>query len=313
MLDIIVTHYDEPWETGKKFFDMLGCQRGIDFAGIRVILVHDGTRKFPSPLLKGYPYKTIQYEIPHRGVSAARNYGLDKATAKWVMFCDFDDTFSNVYALHGIMQHMDRDADFMWTPFLEEYRRDGQILLKEIGENITFIHGKFYRREWLNENGIRFPEGIDYSEDSAFGAVVNELAMKGRRGSIKAPYPAYIWCIREDSVSMKPENAERNMTGFLNRNFYVVEEFMRRNIPHERMVFRMFADAYWAFHRADMAFPEHEQYFIGEARKYLPDMGKVDDEVKEQIMAAARTAFIGQLKKNPESFDEWIHRIFYCE
>lgn len=25
MLDIIVTHYDEPWETGKKLFYIPGC------------------------------------------------------------------------------------------------------------------------------------------------------------------------------------------------------------------------------------------------------------------------------------------------
>lgn len=313
MLDIIVTHYNESWEVGKKFFDMLGCQRLINFADIRVILVHDGTRKFLGQLLKYYPFKTIQYEIPHRGVSVARNYGLDMATAKWVMFCDFDDMFSNAYALHGIMEHMERDIDFMWTPFLEEYTKDGKTLLKEIGENITFIHGKFYRREWLNQNGIRFPEDIHYSEDSAFGAVVNELAQKGRRGNIKTSYPAYIWCVRDDSVSMAPENAEKNLTGFLDRNFYVVEEFMRRKIPHERMVCRMFYDAYWAFHRKDRQFPEHEQYFAGEARKYLLYMASVGSDVQAQIMAAARTAFIGQEDENAESFETWIDRIFCCE
>ena len=42
MLDIIVAHYNEPWKTGEKFFQMLDLQRDIDFSQIKVILVNDG-------------------------------------------------------------------------------------------------------------------------------------------------------------------------------------------------------------------------------------------------------------------------------
>ena len=41
-LDLIVTHYKEPWSVGKKFFDMLALQRDINFDDVGVILVNDG-------------------------------------------------------------------------------------------------------------------------------------------------------------------------------------------------------------------------------------------------------------------------------
>lgn len=306
MLDIIVPHYNEPFETGKKFFDMLSCQRGVDFSTFRVILVHDGVAKFRKQLFRDYPYEVIQYEIQHGGVSAARNYGLDMAKDRWVQFCDFDDMYATAYALRGILDHMDRDVDYMWTPFIME----GMDRPVEIDrDNATFIHGKFFRREWLNEMNLRFPEGIHYSEDSAFSTLVNELAKPHRRGKIKTSFPAYIWCNRPDSVSMNPANDAKNLTGFLDRNFYVVEEFIRRGIPHQPMVGRMYADAYWAFHRKGKSFLEHEQYFIGNAKKYLPDLADVPGQDMKRIMAAARVAFEGEEAENTETFDEWVKRI----
>ena len=309
MLDIIVTHYNEEFRVGKKFFDMLGCQRGIDFADIRVILVHDGSGKFPERYFRDYPYLVAQHCIPHGGVSAARNYGIDAATAKWVQFCDFDDMYAGPYALVGILPHLKRDIDFVWTDFYVEHRKDGQLVLTTKGENLTFIHGKYYRREWLNENGLRFPEDIRFSEDSAFGAVVNALLTDGRNGHIKTPSPPYVWCERPDSVSMDPANEERNLNGFIDRNFYVVEEFKRRGIPHRLMVGRMFADAYFSFHRKDRQFPEWEKYFIGEARKYLPDLETLDANDMGPVMAVAEKFVNGTIDPEAETFGQWITKM----
>lgn len=311
MLDIIVTHYDEPWETGRKFFDMLGCQRGISPSNFRVILVHDGGCKFPKEYFRRYPYRVIQYRIPHAGVSAARNYGLDMATDKWVQFCDFDDMYSNAYALMGILPHMEKDLDFLWTPYMSEYAKGMDILTRaEEKENIVFIHGKYFRREWLNENGLRFPEWIQFSEDSAFCAMVNELAEPGRRGKIRTAFPAYVWCVRPDSISMRADREERNLAGLIDRNFYVVEEFIRRGIPHTLMVGRMFADAYWAFHRKGKAFPDEEARFATEARKYIPELDEVvrGDQMNE-LMQAAMTNLPGTIDERAETFTAWIQRI----
>lgn len=307
MLDIVVTHYNEPWTVGQKFFDMLGCQRGINFADIRVILVHDGTKQFPAKFFGNYPYAVVQHTIPHGGVSAARNAGLAMATEKWIQFCDFDDMYTNAYALKQVMSVMDRDADYMWTPFFMEYKRDGELQAKVNGEeNVIFVHGKYFRREWLIENNLRFPEGIHYSEDSAFCAIVNELAKLNRRGKIKTDFPVYTWTYRVDSVSMNPENEVRNLTGFIERNFYVVEEFKRRGIPHTLMVGRMFADAYHAFHRADRKFPEQEAEFIRRARPYLPDLNKVNDENINKVLQAAGIEFRNRKMDYSETFWEWI-------
>lgn len=308
MLDIVVTHYDEPWKTGRKFFDMLGCQRGVKFGDIRVILVHDGVAAFPASYFRRYPYRVEQHEIPHGGVSRARNYGMDKASATWIEFCDFDDMYANAYALQGIMSMMDRDVDYMWTPFITECDRNGeQVFRIRNEENVVWIHGKYFRLSWLRENDLRFPEHLYYSEDSAFCAMVNELAKQGRRGKIKMDFPAYSWTYRPDSVTTNPKNEERNLVGFLDRNFWVVEEFKRRGIPHVLMTARMFVDAYYAFHKANR-YPEHEKEFAERARPYLDDLYKNSDRDVGMVMEAAGKQYQGKVDMS-EPFTAWVYRI----
>ena len=306
MLDIIVTHYREPWEMGKPFFDMLACQRGINFSDIRVILVHDGVAPFKAQNFESYPYAVEQVKIPHGGVSKARNNGLERATAKWVQFCDFDDRYTNIYALKQVLGVLnEQDCDMIWTPFWMECY-NGELYVKRMEkENLIWIHGKYYRREFLIENRVFFPEGIHYSEDSGFGAIVNELAK--RRGKIKTEFPVYSWVYRPDSVSTDKANETKNLTGFIDRNVWVVEEFKRRGIDHINMVGRMFADAYWAFHQPGKSFPEEEERFNGIAKVYMNDLMKVDKHDLYLILMSARKNF--KEFETDEQFTDWIARI----
>lgn len=309
MLDIIIPHYDEPWEVGKPYFDMLACQRGVDFDSFKVLLIHDGVKAFPQDWFACYPYKVEQHRIVHGGVSEARNFGLALSDAEWVTFSDFDDTFTNIYALRGIMSCMDKDVDYMWTPFFVECMRDGELGVKIREENLVWVHGKYFRRKFLNDNNIRFPVGIHYSEDSAFCALVNEIVSDDRRGKIKLEYPAYSWVFRKDSVSTDPANRAKNMTGFIDRNTYVVEEFKRRGINHIPMVGRMFADAYWAFHQVKYRFDDEEKRFAWIAQKYVDDLKQNKKDVFEKILKSAKESFKGYEIDMSESFGEWLKRL----
>ena len=77
-LDIIVTHYKEPWETGKRLFDSIALQECINFDDVGVILVNDGEgHELPAECFANYPFAVNQVSIKKGGVSRARNYGLD--------------------------------------------------------------------------------------------------------------------------------------------------------------------------------------------------------------------------------------------
>ena len=251
VLDIIVTHYKEPWEITRPFFDVLCSQKGIDFSKFKVWIVQDG----PAPLMvipPGYFDGTkVNYEwitIPHGGVSAARNAGMDKADADWICFCDCDDAFSSIYSLKMLFYILkpDQPYDLMWNEFYRNYYLDEDDTLDiEKGYNHVWIHNKYYRLSFLREKGIRFPEGIFMSEDSAFNNVVEMEVPEGRIGEINTTWPLYSWIRRPGSVTTDSSRYYKNIEGHFERNKWVLNEYRKRGHPRSCFVVaRTVTDAY---------------------------------------------------------------------
>lgn len=257
-LEIIMPRYDEPWIVAKPFFDMLCCQKGVDFNEIRVRIIHDGSQPFEEYLFTGMPFSVLQSSIEHGGVSAARNYGLYVADAKWVCFCDIDDTFSSIYSLKFVFDVLDTDqCDLLWNPFFVENIDKGHFILNANRKfNMVWVHNKYYRLDFLHDHGIRFNENLSFSEDSAFNAVVNLEIKEDRIGEIKSPFPLYVWCWRKNSATTNAANKIRNIIGQFDRNLYVLEQFRKRN--HEdsdAMAVRTVADSYISLTRTDLTEP----------------------------------------------------------
>lgn len=250
-LDIVVPHYQEPWQTGKKFFDMLGLQRGVDFKDIRVLLVQDGAEgRLMDSCLNGYPYEIKRVTIQHAGVSAARNAGMLAATAPWLAFCDFDDMYSSALSLKVALEAL-RKAEgeglvYLWNRFMEEASRpDGQYAVYKHDWDATFMHGRFYWRQFLLDNGLRFNTDLSFGEDQDFNTVAQILAGNQRVGEIKEPI--YLWCENENSVTRREKDRTVFYEKMLKHRFATVDELWRRGIENEYLgaVARTAIDSYY--------------------------------------------------------------------
>ena len=254
MLDIIVTHYKEPWEIGKPLFDILALQRGIDFSNFRVILVNDGKENhLPDELFEHYPYRVDQIDIPHKGVSAARNAGMDFSNAEWINFCDFDDTYASVYSIRDVMNVLpSKDFDLLWVKLIKEDFKVDCDDLRYAPDKTTFVfvHGKYYRRSWLVEHGIRFDEDMPFQEDSLFNAYIVAILDHHRVGQIKTIFPSYVWCRRGESVTTSKGHRDPAAYFHFLRNWKLCD-FYRDHLPEERLsdlVVRSCFDAYYMTH-----------------------------------------------------------------
>ena len=278
-LDIIVPHYREPWETGKKFFDMLSLQRGVRFEDIRVILCQDGEEgALPADTFGGCPYRVDTVAIPHGGVSAARNAGLRAAKAPWVAFCDFDDMYSSALSLKVVLEALHQAEQdgivYLWNRFMEEVNgEEGRVAIYKHDWDATFIHGRFYWRRFLAENGLRFDEELTFGEDQDFNTLCQIIAGNERVGELKEPI--YLWCENADSVTRREKDKTVFYSKMLKHRFATAEELNRRGIEGEYLgavircamdvFFEMNADhprenvtkcegqfaAWWLEHRAD--------------------------------------------------------------
>ena len=202
-LDIIVPHYKEPWEVCKYLFNSIEQQRMVDFENIRVILVNDGEDVLLSPaLFEGYSYKVEYIVKPHTGVSTTRNTGLDASDADYVMFCDADDGFMNGLGIYMIKLEAEKGYDVINPIFIEEGMdlRTGKKFLASHKSDATFLHGKAYRRQFLVDNEIRFPDELNLHEDGYFNALA---VCCGQNNACEINAPIYLWAWNENSVVRK--------------------------------------------------------------------------------------------------------------
>ena len=157
-----------------------------------LIIVDDGSSDSTAEMLKAYEGTknvTIEYRT-HGGVSDARDAGLDLARGKYVAFMDCDDVLREGFFDEGLAL-ASTDADLYIFSFervenagkpgheissylrVENHRYKSKHefaddLIRKRAMLIYSACNKFYKRDILKENGIRFREDISFGEDRLF-------------------------------------------------------------------------------------------------------------------------------------------------
>lgn len=181
-----------------------------------VIVVNDGSDDNTHDVLLAFrdvhPAMVV-IEQENRGLSMARNAGMDIAAGKYLCFVDADDVLDADCAAErlvstmvegrmdiiGIDMRVNRDGRLM------PYRRYAPIYNKVYSPALTFMrrrnlmpcaYGYLYRREFLEHEGLRFMPGV-YHEDEDF--TVRAFAVGGTFMALDVQY--YIVMPREDSIT----------------------------------------------------------------------------------------------------------------
>ena len=191
MISIIIPCYN-----GAKFigrlFACLGRQTSQDF---EVILVDDGSCDDSSNIANieasKYSFPCHIISVDNGGVSRARNIGLENAKGDYIMFVDVDDLvtddrvedidslFNITHAdvvIMGSHTVLDKDITSESSIPLEKVIKEEicsyskeEILNAFLKETVhTGVCGGAIRRSIIEENNLRFVEGLKYSEDLHF-------------------------------------------------------------------------------------------------------------------------------------------------
>ena len=246
LLDLFITHYNEPWEVGDPGIRMLSLQRLINWDDVRITMVHDGTAPFPEENF--YGLKVNQVTIPHGGIAKARNWCLDHSEAKWIKWCDFDDMFANVYSLRDILNVLtDDNIEMLWFDLLYEDMPEKNNVYVKKERDPVFVHNKIFRRKFLKDHDIRFKEDLIWCEDSAFMAVVEMDINHQKIGKIVKNAPIYIYVVREGSLCHRSDILFKNLQSFFDRHCYVADEFLKRGLidQYNTMMVRIMGDSYY--------------------------------------------------------------------
>lgn len=189
------------------------------YPDIEVILVDDGSPDRCPTMCDMYADHDKRVRVVHqlnRGVSVARNVGMDMATGEWLMFCDPDDWYelsaveimvahaerfnSDIAVFGHILHYFDHVKQY---PAIAEDKllteRDKIYAYKDQLNFVITSVNKLYRRCVIESQHIRFSSGITNTEELLFS--MNMLSATNR-----ISYSAvclYHCLIRENSASRR--------------------------------------------------------------------------------------------------------------
>ena len=183
MISVIIPLYN----TGRYIGECLDSILAQSYGDYECIVVDDGSTDDGGRIADSFALRDSRFKIYHtdnRGVSAARNLGLEKARGEFVVFVDSDDTVENSYlaslinnyekdidlVVSGIRRFKDTETMAIFKPahcvFIMDYR-----FVKQYAENICFFSGptsKLYKKSVITQNDINFDLTLRLGEDLCF-------------------------------------------------------------------------------------------------------------------------------------------------
>ncbi len=206
---------------------------------IEIICVDDGSPDKSADIVREYAkkYSTVKLVSKENGgLSSARNAALDVAVGEYVYFLDSDDYIDKNALEELYTKASDEDLDIVYfncVPFFESqkvkelnqnyidyYDRkgdysvtcDGQTMFSKMRTNKEFMGSvclQLYRRSLIEENHLRFYEGIIH-EDNLFSFQCMILARKV--GYINSAF--YHRRVRGESI-MTSNQSMKNVQGYI--------------------------------------------------------------------------------------------------
>ncbi len=204
-LSIIIPVYNVEKYISKCLGSIL-CQN-LDPAEYEIIIVNDGSPDDSKSIILEYQKKNkniVFIDQENKGVSVARNRGLDCANGDYVLFIDPDDTlYEN--SIKPILEKAYQDnLDVLYLK-LDLFDENGGFIstYEECGEENVISNGlehprrtyltTLYRRKVIAD--IRYVEGITRGQDTVFNTMVQSVSQRCSYCAI----PYYKYLVRNSS------------------------------------------------------------------------------------------------------------------
>ena len=241
------------WNAADTLAVCLACVREQTFGDFEAIFVNDGSTDDTAAILASAAAQDPRIRVitqPNRGVSAARNAGLDAARGVYIFFADPDDTFSSEMLARGVaameadgadycaFAYRQRDAggdDFRLVALKGDYRyrtnaeiRAG-FMSRMFGYSPAQVRAWYsgtplyahreqggvwrcvYRRALIEAHHVRFDEAIDLYEDAMF----NCEYMLYAQSMTCIPDPLYDYALRPQGAIARLRRSRRELTNKL--------------------------------------------------------------------------------------------------
>ncbi|MDR0653380.1 MAG: glycosyltransferase family 2 protein, partial [Synergistaceae bacterium] len=220
LISVIVPAYNRE----KTIAAALSSVIAQDYDNLEIIVDDDGSSDGTANTARGVlenssrRWRVLHHER-NRGVSAARNTGLDAASGEYVNFMDSDDLVDEPFisTLYGLAS--ENGCDVVFCGYRKRYEtgaeREVVTLPRSLksgriysGEELALkqmmascwggVWTILFRKDFLLSKGLRFDEGLSYGEDENFS--VKAMTRSGK--VVFSQRHLYVY-VRHDSMSWR--------------------------------------------------------------------------------------------------------------
>ena len=170
-----------PVYNGEKYVSScLDNMMAQTYRKMEIIVVDDGSNDHSAEIARQYPVKLISHE-KNRGLSSARNTGIDAAQGEYIHFMDVDDSINNDYYREMVEAITAMEADIACGGMVNEkhsyktqrFKKRKVYVSPRDKMRVTYV-GKWgyvwrylFRIDFLRRYNLRFEEGR-FIEDLIF-------------------------------------------------------------------------------------------------------------------------------------------------
>lgn len=141
-----------------------------EIESFEIIISDDNSDRSYEYLLNEYNNIKLIVNDHNEGAGVARQKGLDIATGKWVAFVDTDDIIKN--DPFSILHTTDESINIVIYDLY--YEKNDKIADDPMKNSV--LHGKIYKREFIESNDIRFDPFLRIGEDCYFVEICDRIA-----------------------------------------------------------------------------------------------------------------------------------------
>lgn len=243
MIDVIIPAYNAHKHISKALYSILSQSISDKF---NVYIVNDCSDKDYNEEIKNFKkyLKIKELKTPKNiGPGGARQFGIDNSSSEYIIFLDSDDLFNDCYSVRNLYNFInDNNYDAVTSNFVSE--KNGDFEYKYY--NDIWMHGKMYRRSFLEKYNIRF-NNTRSNEDTAFNRLI----------SLKSKFQylnvfTYIWQDNKNSITRRNNSKFRvyGLEGYFKNMAWVAKEAKKRKFPIENIstfVYEVMIEAYYNF------------------------------------------------------------------
>ncbi|MCL2797793.1 MAG: hypothetical protein FWD58_07040, partial [Firmicutes bacterium] len=199
--------------------------------------------------------------------------------------------------------------------FLEEALVNNAFRYVKHTEDFIFLHGKVFRKAFLDEHAITFCDELVKDGDVYFNAMCRSLAKNIRI----MPEPVYVWCHNPLSISREPESQYSKYPSLIKTAKKIVENLLSRDNKraslyvvqfHYHTYFQMQTPRWLEPKRAEFKRIVEREFFDTFHLAYKEHFGQVPPPMAANLYAQERrNVFEKTGSFEVETFGQFIERI----